>query len=177
MIPEISRILHEKVTERIKDYPHETVLDIGGKGRAQHFVDGKVTNANMPRYNGCKLDFSTRTFDCTMSVATVEHVDKPKAFLREAIRVSRYASVHWFPCGTFAQELEELLKKAGHDHTCTVPDWEFWDIKTLMKYLYRADPWPTCGEHLKRLVELYPKLRRVRYDEDVPYGVVLEFRK
>lgn len=84
-----------------------TLLDVGcGSGRLWNFVrdrfgryvgvdlvqyqgfpsDGEFTSANLDRL---PLDLPAESFDVVASVETIEHLENPRAFMRELIRLAR----------------------------------------------------------------------------------------
>lgn len=181
MIPEISRILHEKLASVINPYSPKTILDIGGKGRLAQFVSAKVTDANIENgIDGCNLPYERNSFDVTCSNATLEHARDQNRFLDEAIRVCRVASVHWFPYGKYAEEVEEMIARYGHHHRCRIPKVAS-GTQTCIEYFSRLDFWPTVEHHLRQLMKLSPQLENAEVLEYIsrnghqPYGALIQF--
>ena len=156
LVKPISEYVHSYITKRLTEYDIKTVLDIGGKGK----MKGRgfsVTNADI-KYgiDGRKLPFKDNSFDATMSINTLEHVGNDVdhvLFLREAQRVAKIVSIHYFPINF---EAEAFLKKIGHNHPCFIPCED--GIKTLWVGKYLRKYMLTVRDHFLLLATMYPKL-------------------
>ncbi len=152
----ISEYAHSYITKRLHDYDIKTVLDMGGTGKMK-WRGFDVTNANA-RYkiDGRNLPFKDNSFDATISINTLEHVGNHidhVQFLREAQRVAKIVSIHYFPINF---EAEAFLKKIGHHHPCFLPCED--GIKTLWVGNYHRKYILTVREHFLLLATMYPKL-------------------
>lgn len=177
----VTAVLQLKVLSILKEYDIKTLLDVGGVGKLAKLSHYDVSEANLASgVDGCDLPFENDSFDATVSVATVEHVEDPVRFLQECYRVAKKASVHWFPCGDYAQEVEDLKEKYGHWHPCQIPPKEFLRIDwTWMKINFKNESFTNCGEHLLLCMTLTPSLKTKEvYDYIIenynkPYGAIL----
>jgi len=156
----ISEQIHHYIVEKLKSYGVKTVIDIGGTGKLNSkFV---TTNANIcKKIDGSNLPYNDKTFDGSVSIATLEHVVKEKQiqFLQESIRVAKLVSLHWFPCGKMAQEAEDLKHKLGHQHPCNLPEeFEIRNFIDTTKFRYIITPLQTIVEHMLLLSTMYPYL-------------------
>lgn len=176
----ISEILHSHIIKRLKEYKIHTLLDMGGKGKIEN-RGFKVTNADI-KYgiDCCKLPFKDRTFDATISIATLEHVgniENQIKFIQEAIRVAKYISIHWFPINSYA---EKFLEKIGHNHPCNIPNHKI--IKGL-NLRYEIIAFTTVKEHFLLLATMYPKLNIPKLYDYIflhgheTFGIILEIKK
>lgn len=170
-LPAISAILHYRVAQAVQErFPGAvTILDSGGTGRFKLFGPWDVTDANVSGgHDGCKLTFDDGSFDVVVSVATLEHVHSPDAFLTEALRVSRLGVAHWFPAGPSARAVEVVKAQLGHKHRCVIPE-----------VPEGAEVFGTIGEHLLTLATLKPKINVPVLHQHVvdhgsePYGYLL----
>lgn len=97
-----------------------TVLDVGGEGSlAWHIKKHKVTTTNVNNgeiySSGYFLPFTDNSFDITVSLDTIEHVEKNNrpAFLTEMNRVAKLGFIICAPLGTeahIAYEKQMALK-------------------------------------------------------------------
>lgn len=173
----VTAVLHMKVIDILSRYDIKTVLDVGGVGKLNELMDCLVYNANPTNIinpmSGCDLQFEDDKFDAVVSIATLEHVDDPVKFLQECYRVAKKVSVHWFPCGDYAEEVEELKDRYGHWHPCNIPDYSIIDEK------YDWEHFMNCGEHLLLCMTLTPSLKNPEVYEYVLnnykeyYGLIL----
>lgn len=155
----VSEIMHYQVTKLLKRYEVKTVVDIGGTGK----LDGRfedVVNANVEcGIDGTNLPYGDGSFDASVSIATLEHVDNQIKFLSEAIRVAKVISVHWFHYGKLGGEVEVFKKKLGHSHPCKLPcEEKMLGFLESIPYRYYLWPFVTCSEHLLMLATMNPKL-------------------
>lgn len=176
---------YEVVAEVLRRVKATSILDIGGTGKLAGLTQIPITDANIGEgIDGCNLPHRPDSFDVTVSVATLEHVQDPIRFLDEALRVCRKASVHWFPFGAHAEKVEGFKAQMGHRHECTVPD--------LGRILQHAGdlavtntfrPLLTIGEHLLLLATINPALNTPALFDYVeihghnPYGALLTLVK
>jgi len=173
----VTAVLHWKIMDILKGYDIKTVLDVGGIGKLDKLTQYHITNANIEfGVDGCALPFEDNSFDATVSVATLEHVIDPLVFLQESYRVAKKVSVHWFPCGCYAEKVEKLKKKYGHLHPCRIPNpVEIDDVG--IDFLW--EEFSNCGDHLLLCMTLTPMLKAEEvYDyvvnyHDKPYGNIL----
>ncbi len=156
----VTAVLHWKVEDILWNYDIETVLDVGGIGKLGRLSDYKVKDANIKMgYDGQELPFDDNKFDAVASIATLEHVDDQGKFLQECYRVAKKVTVHWFPCGMYAREVEDLKKKYNHHHSCRVPTRE--EINKVAKVFEKSDMYNfiTCGTHLLLCMTLVESLK------------------
>lgn len=177
----ISEILHSRIAWQLRAYGVRTILDIGGTEKMKN-RGFQVTDANKRHgIDGRNLPFEDNSFDATMSVATLEHVgeivDQAK-FIKEAVRVCRDVSFHWFPINA---EAEAFLKRLGHKHPCIIPSYHL--IMDTLNLNYSIIGRTSLKEHFLLLATMYPKLNKPElYDyifehEDEIFGILLEVRK
>lgn len=166
----MSAVLHQAVANRVLEYGPETVLDMGGTGKATHFLGSaiQVTDANVQQGIDCtRLPYENEAFDVAMSVAVLEHVgpaDQQKRFLAESLRISRKGAVHWFPCGQGMRLAESFKRKTrGYSHACHFVD------QPATGY-----PYHTLAEHFLLLATLHPKAFHTlrTYDFVLRYGTM-----
>lgn len=97
------------------------VIDIGGVGRLKAFTttdNQAIKDANIEQgIDGCSLPFENKSFNNAVSVNTLEHVDDHFKFIDEAIRVSSKKVAMCFPFDGRANEVENIKKEIGHDHS------------------------------------------------------------
>lgn len=180
----VSAVLHWKVLDILKEYDIKTVLDVGGVGKLEGLSGYEVTDVNVFKtgdvsplngMDGCDMPFVDNSFDATVSIATVEHVKEPGMFLQECRRVAKKVSVHWFPNGGCAEEVEALKRKYGHWHSCNLKYRERPEF-----HEHFIEHFTTCGEHLLLCMTITPSLKAIEiYDYilkkgDQPYGVILQ---
>jgi len=123
-IPVIAKWTHWRVAEELKHHKPSTVIDMGGVGRLGKLTSFKVTDANIKQgIDATNMPFEDKSFDASVSINTLEHVKLKKNFLLEAIRVARIVSIHEFPFGPHARQVEELKEKLGHKHPCKLPNY------------------------------------------------------
>ena len=84
---------------------------------------------------------------------------KKKAdFIKEALRVSKYLSVHWFPVGEIARKIDRLKLVFGWKHQAWIPDQK--TIEEIVSGLnYTIIPYQTVREHLLLLGSIDKKLK------------------
>jgi len=171
----VTAILHWKVLSILKQYDIESVLDVGGVGKMEQLSSYKITNANIIYgIDGCALPYEDNQFDAVVSIATLEHVHDQAKFLEECERVTRKASIHWFPCGRFAEEAERLKSKYGHYHPCRLPN-----TNVLTEGGETRCVFMNCGEHMLLCMTLTPSLKApevydfIMENYDNPYGFLL----
>ena len=172
----VTAVLHWKILSILKQYDIKTVLDVGGTGKLNGLGNYSVMNANITdNIDGCNLPHADDRYDAVVSVATLEHVHDQTAFLDECERVARTVSVHWFPFGPYAEMAEQLKKKYGHWHPCSLPD------KDIMQRVgCESEEFMTWGEHMLLCMTLTPTLKvREVYDMVIekyylPYGLILK---
>lgn len=172
----VTAMIHDAVAFRIDaldDCP-SSILDIGGTGKLVHFVQCGVTDANIKTGDdGCCLRFADDSFDVSVSIATLEHVNDQRRFLEESLRVAKLASIHWFPYGEDAAIVERFKKRfTTYSHPCAVP--------TGLGDEWEVNPYVTVAEHLLLLATLYDEMncpetyRVVRCIGRRPYGVIAQ---
>lgn len=154
----ISEYMHYQVSRILKDADVKTVVDIGGTEKLDWRF--KTTNANIRNgIDGADLSYPDGSFDASVSIATLEHVESPVRFLQEAVRVAKKISVHWVHYGKMGEDVEKFKELIGHKHECTIPSNE--EIENFMQslpYTCSLEPFVTCREHLLLLASIYPKL-------------------
>jgi SAM-dependent methyltransferase len=140
-------MVHNKIKNII--YSHQgdikNLLDIGGTGKLNFNGDIIVDNANITHgIDGTMLPYSDSSYDITVSIATLEHVNDHNAFLNESIRVCKKLSIHWFPMGLKALQVEQIKNELGHHHPCELPEYN------LILKIPNTEilPYMTCREHL-----------------------------
>lgn len=174
----ISNYIHCAIANKIpKD---SSILDMGGTGKFKKYFSN-VKNANIRYGIDCtQLPYEKKSFDYTVSVATLEHIGnhiQQNQFLKEAVRVCKYKSFHWFPVN---EEFENLTKALGHKHNCIVPQ--------LKKIFELENPISTeamisIPEQAFALSTLHEKLNCdaminfVRKNIHINYGVLLTIEK
>jgi len=173
----IPTVLHLKIADILKRYDIKTVLDIGGIGRLGKLTDYDVTDANILNgIDGCNLPYEDNSFDASISISTLEHVEEPAKFLQECYKVAKKVSVHWFPYGDFAEKVEALKKKYGHWHPCHVHSLMTVAIQEME---FKLEPFMNCEEHLLLCMTLTPSLKNkevynyVIHNGDKVYGAIL----
>lgn len=180
MIKPISEYLHDSITRRLKNHNIKTILDVGGKGK-MHNRGFNIIDANKPNFDGRNLPFQDKSFDATISIATLEHVGNlidQINFLREAIRVAKYISIHWFPIN---QNAEHFLISIGHNHRCFVPDYK--SIMQILNINYKVIEVNKVREHFLLLATMYPRLNTSKlYDYidihgEETFSIILEILK
>ena len=180
-IPVISKWIHWRVGQKLKEYKLQTVVDIGGIGRLKNFVPFRVTDANIRSgINATNMPFENSLFDASVSINTIEHVKDKKKFLSEAVRVSRVVSIHWFPYGAAAQRTEKLKKKLGHNHPCSLPEYQdlvpFLNLRVVNSKFNEV---VNCRDHLLMLASINEKInveetfRFIEMYGNNPYGYML----
>jgi len=179
MLHPVTAVLHWKVLSWLQGYNVQTVLDIGGVGKLTALSPHDVTEVNLTGgVDGCDLPYENESFDATVSVATLEHVHDHTAFIKEAYRVARKVTVHWFPMGANALKVEELKAKYGHWHPCRLPTFdEIQSVQTIRPWkIFR---FMNCTEQLLMCMTLTLALKNAEvYDfiienGDAWYGSVL----
>ncbi len=180
----VTAVLQWKIIDILSKYDIETVLDVGGIGKLGRLSDYNVKDANIKLgYDGQELPFEDNEFDATVSIATLEHVDDQEKFVQECYRVAKKVTVHWFPCGMYAREVEDLKKKYNHRHPCHVPTRE--EINHVAKTFKQGEMYNfiMCGSHLLlcmtlieslRVPEVYDYVLKYYYHN---YGVILRGEK
>lgn len=181
----ISSFPHWGVAEALSRFSPSSLLDMGGAGRTKDYIVAEVTNANLvDGVDATDLPQLDNSFDATVSIATLEHVDDVRAFLSESIRVARNGAAHWFPAGTAARQAEALKSSLGHHHPCVIPSED--DIKTICNELdcsWNMSPYMTIGEHLLLLGTINTAIHCRESFEltakigDRPYGYLLVMTK
>lgn len=179
----VTAVLQLKIADILSRYDIKTVLDVGGIGKLGRLTDYHVADANIANdyrvVDGCDMNFIDNSFDATVSIATLEHVKEPIKFLEECYRVAKKVTVHWFPGGVYAEEVERFKKKYGHWHPCHVPTWQEID---RMRVVFKQDEleyFTDCGEHLLLCMTLTPTLKAPEvYDyviehHNLRYGMIL----
>lgn len=151
MIHPITGILHYTIAQLAKNHNPNSIIDIGGVGKLKSFVDCDVIDANKKKgHDGTRLRFEDNSFDVSVSVATLEHVENHQRFIDESIRVSRKSSIHWFPYGEFANKTEEFKKNfKTYNHPCKIP---------TNLHESNLTPFMTVSEHLLLLSTLYEEI-------------------
>lgn len=177
----ISAYIHWSIARIAKSFNPKNIVDIGGIGKANHFIECDITEANIiNNIDATNLPYANNSFDVAISIATLEHTDDHIKFISESARISRVAAVHWFPAGEAARKAEQLKEKLGHTHPCTIPLQE--DIESALRDLNlhgRLSTLMTIGEHLLLLATIYPQLNTPKLYEAVrrigsePYGMTL----
>jgi len=160
----ISAILHRKMAKEISKRNPKSVIDIGGVGKLKTLLKCEVTDANKRKgHDGTNLKFPDKSFDMSVSVATLEHVDDQQKFLDESMRVAKFATVQWFPYGHAAAKVEEFKRKfSTYSHPCVVP--------TNLDERHMT-PYGTISEHLLLLATIYPEINcEATYDFIEDYG-------
>lgn len=177
MLHPVTAVLHWKILSILKQYDIQTVLDVGGVGKLEALSDYHVNDANLRSgINGCDLPFEDNSFDAVVSIATLEHVEDKEKFLEECNRVAKKVAVHWFPCGIYAEDVEELKAKYGHWHPCKIPALPLPDNTMFETFI-------ACGEHLLLCMTLTPSLKVAEvYDYAIkyyyaPYGAIITWEK
>ena len=123
-IPAIAKWTHWRIAEELKYHKPQTVVDMGGVGRLGKLTSFKVTDANIKHgIDATDMPFGDNSFDASISINTLEHIKLKKKFLLEAIRVAKIVSVHEFPFGPYARQVEKLKEKLGHKHPCKLPNY------------------------------------------------------
>lgn len=198
MLHPVTAILQWKIISILRNYCIKTVLDVGGVGKLEALSDYHVTDVNIAKgmggagigvgilegVDGCDLPFEDNSFDAVVSIATLEHVGDHEQFLQECERVAKKVTVHWFPCGVWAENAEELKRKYGHWHPCNIPTLYtglemFQESDTVRVRYGELEKFVTCGEHLLLCMTLTPSLKAPEvYDYvvknyDRPYGTIL----
>ena len=191
MLHPVTAVLHWKVLSVLKRYDIKTVLDVGGVGKLETLSDYHVNDANIgDGIDGCNLPFEDNSFDAVVSIATLEHVEDQERFLDECDRTAKKVAVHWFPCGIYAEEVEELKKKSGYWHPCNIPTLytglagEIFQTSDVLRIRHgELEDLVNCGEHLQLCMTLTPSLKAPEvYDYliknyDMPYGAILIWEK
>ena len=181
----ISSYVHYHVAQTAGAYAPQSVLDMGGMGKMRRFLSCQVTDANLlDKIDATCLPFPDNTFDLSLSIATLEHVEKWEQFLLESVRVCKTAAIHWFPMGRAAMDAEHLKAALGHPHPCRVPK-----AQKLRNFLarcgakWRMRPLMTMGEHLLLLGTINENLNGCDVFDLVaqagkkPYGILLTITK
>jgi len=180
----VTAALHHRVALETAQFGASTILDIGGTGKLKEFVSCKVQDVNLTTgVDGCCLPFENSSFDVTVSIATLEHVACQEKFLAEALRVSRTASIHWFPYGSNAVLVEEFKKRFWdttpcYRHACTIPP-----PAALDEFQVEMEPFITVSEHLLLLATLYESMNCkevytfAQNHAHEPYGVILRVKR
>jgi len=158
------------------------IIDIGGVGKLNDRFE-KVCNPNLKDgIDGCRLPYESNSFQASVSIATLEHVQDQVGFLRESIRVAREISVHWFPFGEQGEKIEQFKESLGHKHPSLTPTKEvIWEA--VSDYGYEIIPFVSCSEHLLCLACLHSKLnipelyKFIFENLNTYYGVVLKVHK
>lgn len=162
--PPISEYIHDKIVRILRENDVHTVIDIGGTDKLKN-RGFELTNANI-KYglDGMNLPFNDKSFDASVSINTLEHVENQEKFIEESIRVAKKGTFHSFPYGEIAEKTEVLKKQIGHYHPYHIPP---------ESILRKGNHYPFCtvSEHLLTLATLYPKLNvRQLYDFIEEYG-------
>ena len=179
----VTAVIHWKVIDILSKYDIETVLDVGGVGKmgrlsGYEVIDANIVNPHCPG-DGQDLPYVDNSFDAVVSVATLEHVDNQEKFVQECYRVAKKVTVHWFPCGMYAKEVEDLKKKYNHHHPCRIPTRE--EVNKMADMFKQSDQYNfiICGSHLLlcmtlseslRVPEVYDYVLKFYYHN---YGVIL----
>lgn len=178
----VTEIVHSYITQRLKEIGIDEIIDIGGVGKLNDRFS-KVFNAIISQgVDGCRLPFADGSFQASISIATLEHVHDQVGFLKEAVRVAREISLHWFPFGEQGRKIEQFKEMMGHRHPCEIPKQEIIG-KAMLGYHYEIIPFVTCSEHLLCLACLYPQLntpdlyRFIFENMDTYCGAVLKVNK
>ena len=159
-------LTHHHISRLVKDIKAKRIVDVGGKGILNHYLNCKVANANIKKgIDGTNLPYKANSFDAVVSVATLEHVKNQAAFLRESIRVAKRLVVHWFPYGEGAERAEKLKLRLGHRHFCKLPTKSIITKALGQLKVGKLYPLMTISEHLLLLAARHPRLsRRELYD-------------
>lgn len=179
--PPITARVHKHIAVVSSLYSPKTILDMGGIGRLKTFIGCKVVDANILNgIDATKLPYENLSFDVTVSVATLEHINGQSKFLNEAIRVARKATIHWVLYGNWAKRTEDIKTKFGHKHPCVIPSEK--TMATFFKHpkLVRTNKYAlvNCAEHLVTLSTMKKNLRTqdmyafIDKWGDRPYGYV-----
>lgn len=158
-VPVISMTLHIHVAEILKTHKIKSIIDMGGVGNFKELLDCPVQDANIKKgIDGTKLPYANNTFDASVSIATLEHVDNQLKFLQESSRVAKTMAIHWFPFGSDAEDIERFKLSLGHPHYCKLPTDDI--IKIARTYFKSVEFYPMCcaTEHLLLLATHRPKL-------------------
>lgn len=121
------------------------------------------------------MPYDDATFDAVVSIATAEHVSDVDLFLKEANRVSKFISIHWYPAGDAARKVEILKRDIGHSHPCNIPD--------IPKKPFECIPFISIETHLLTLATIYPKLNVKNLHDFIlnygkePYGYLMSLKK
>ena len=157
----ISYKYHFIASQYVRKWGAKTVVDVGGIGGLQQFVDAEVIDANREHgVDGRKLPYADKLFDACVTINTLEHVGgsaDQKKFLEECIRVSK-SLVAIFPFGPDAVRVEKVKAAIGHSHGCQVPQ----DVPVEVT---ERRVLTTCREHLLSLALAPTQLPRNKYLE------------
>jgi hypothetical protein len=155
---------------------------MGGTRRLKNFVSFKVVDANI-KYgiDATNMPFEDNSFDSSISINTLEHIKHKRKFLFEATRVARLVSIHEFPFGPHARKVEELKKKLGHRHPCSLPDYRDHILPFLTNSLLKCEfkPAMSCRVCLLLLASINEKMNVEETFElaesqgDSPYSYIL----
>jgi hypothetical protein len=171
-IPVVAAVVHYSVADLLTKIKPMSVIDMGGTGRINNFLDCTVVNANSDIHansvaiNCLKLPYRNDNFDAAISIDTLEHVEDHHVFLLESYRVSRRMIVHVFPFGEPAFQLDKFKEKYGVAHPCRMPS-----EKTIGTFLNEINstsnffPIMSIYEHLLMLMPLYKRINTIEsYD-------------
>ncbi len=178
----VTEIVHSYITKILKDHNICEVIDIGGVGKLNDRFE-KVHNPNIKHgIDGCRLPYDSNSFQASVSIATLEHIQDQVGFLRESIRVAGEISVHWFPFGEQGEKIERFKESMGHKHPSITPTIEA-IADAVSGYHYEIIPFVSCSEHLLCLACLHPKLNIpelynfIFENINTYYGAVLKVHK
>lgn len=180
----INAYVHNAICAIASSFFPATVLDMGGTGKTQLYLNSAVTSVNIKGGIDCRnLPYEDNYFDLSLSVAAMEHIggfEGQKKFIDEAVRVATMGSVHWFPFGEAAEDVEKVKVFSGLKHPCIVPKHNFLDYVQDKYSVLMAAPRVTCREHLTMLCSTFPKKVDPRiysmideFSPTEPYGMVL----
>ena len=160
-IPAIAKWTHWRIAKELGQYKLSTVVDMGGVGRLKKLTSFKVTDANTKHgIDATNMPFEDKSFDASISINTLEHVKFKRQFLLEAERVARVVSIHEFPFGPHAKQVEELKKKLGHRHPCKLPNYRdhILPFMTNSSFVCNFKPAMSCQVCLLLLASMNEKM-------------------